>query len=198
VWLANGEYVFDWLPPAESWLWDRDNGNGFFNENSCHLIDVVCTLVGEPATVYGMGTKFVERPSEVAAAVTIRFAGGAAAALTVGGVGSSGNRDYPRLDLYTERGHLRLEGRDHTWQCLEWSARGDTSARRFDAPVEELGRTRYSDAFDHFAACVTEGRQPESSVADGVRSVLIADALTESFAKRRPVDVQTSRREAAP
>ena len=32
-WMLNGEYVFNWVPPDEAWLWDPQNGNGFFNSS---------------------------------------------------------------------------------------------------------------------------------------------------------------------
>lgn len=44
-WLLNGEYLFNWIPPSDSWLWDPHNGNGFFNENSGHLFDAVCYAI---------------------------------------------------------------------------------------------------------------------------------------------------------
>ena len=201
-WVGNGEYVFEWFVPANAWLWDPANGGGVFNENSCHLFDVVCSLMGEPESVFAYGSRAVERPSEIAAAIALRLraapdAGGAPAqrgagpvcAITAGGVGSAARRDYPRLDLYTEHGHLALAGRDHTWQTVEWSLRGDTTLHRLVAPTEGLGRTRYSDAFDHFIDCVLTRRAPDSTVDHGVRSVLIADAIRRSLETGRPEDI---------
>ena len=49
--MLNGDYVFGWMPPAENWLWDPANGNGFFNENSCHLFDAVNYLLGDPVSL---------------------------------------------------------------------------------------------------------------------------------------------------
>lgn len=84
-WMLNGEYVFDWLLPSTAWLWDPENGNGYFNENSCHLFDAVCYLLGDPVSVMAEAISPLDRPSEQAAAVTLRFAGGAIASLTLGG-----------------------------------------------------------------------------------------------------------------
>ncbi|MEM6430634.1 MAG: Gfo/Idh/MocA family oxidoreductase [Deinococcota bacterium] len=42
--LLTGEYLFDWLPDADNWLWDKNNGGGFFNENSCHLLDNLSSM----------------------------------------------------------------------------------------------------------------------------------------------------------
>ncbi len=188
-WMANGDYVFEWLVPTESWLWDPANGNGVFNENSCHLFDVVCALLGEPESVFAFGSRVVERPSEIATAIVLRFKGngdaaGPACAITAGGIGSAANHNYPRLDLYSEHGYLRLSGYDHTWYSVDWSIRGDQTERRFVAPPEELGRTRYSDALDHFVNCIRTGTTPESTIADGIRSVRIADAIRRSFVGR--------------
>lgn len=47
-WMLNGEYVFHCLPAADGWFCDPENDNGMFNENSCHLFDAVCYLIGAP------------------------------------------------------------------------------------------------------------------------------------------------------
>ena len=58
-------------------------------------------------------------PGDNAAAVTLRFASGASAALTLGGIGTGAFRDFPRLDLVTAHGQARLRGREHVWEELE-------------------------------------------------------------------------------
>ena len=179
-WLLNGRYVFRWLPERNHWLWDSANGGGFFNENSCHLFDSICYLMGRPSAVTAEGVNFLGSPSEEAASIIMSFEIGATAALTVGGLGSGGFLDFPSIDVITENGEARLSGRQHIWEQLAWSLRGDNVVNRLEAPAESLGITRYTCAFNHFLDCVEGGTQPTVSAIDGVVSVAIAAAVYES------------------
>lgn len=189
AWMLNGEYVFSWSPPSDHWLWDTENGNGFFNENSGHLFDVVCHLLGKPVSVAAEAGNFNQRPSEDAAAVTMRFESGAIAALTIGGVGAGAHQDYPRIDVVTQHGQARLRGKHHMWESLTWAARGDKEPRTFTELPEVLGTTRYTRAMQHFFACIRSGRQPTATIADGVMAVALAEAVYESARSGHKVSV---------
>ena len=179
-WMLNGEYVFDYLPSEDSWFWDPENGNGMFNENSCHLFDAVCYLMGKPVSVMAEAVQFVGRPSEEAAAISLKFESGAIAALTVGGYGANAHWDYPRIDVASAHGQARLRGRHHMWESLTWAKRGGDTVRTFTQPPEILGTTRYTHAFTHFLKCLRSGEQPSATMQDGMLSVAIADAVTRS------------------
>ena len=189
-WLLNGQYVFGWVPPAESWLWDPQNGNGFFNENSCHLFDAICYLLGRPVSVMAQATNPMGAPSENAAAITVRFVDGAIAALTVGGVGASAMRRFPRIEVVTANGQARLSGREHVWDQLEWATRDDESTHTLLRLPEALGSTRYTHAFSHFFECVRSGQHPSVGPEDGVTTVALAMAVYESARTRRTVVIQ--------
>ena len=190
-WLLNGEYLFDWQPPPAHWLWNPQAGNGFFNENSCHLIDAVCYLLGEPESVFAESATHRGSPSAEVAAVTLRFAGGAAAALTLGCLGTAAFQHFPRLDLVTENGQAHLGGRQHIWETLAWATRADTEIHEFTAPPEMLGATRYTAALTHFVECVRSGRHPTAGIADGMRAVAVAMAIDESGRTGRRVPVHS-------
>ena len=189
-WMLNGQYVFDWIPPRDSWLWDPQNGNGFFNENSCHLFDSVCYLLGRPVSVTAEGGSFTGSPSEDAAALTLRFESGAIAALTVGGIGVKGFRRFPRIDVVTERGQAALRGLEHMWTELTWTLRGDPRVQSVVSPPELLGKTRYTDALRHFVACVRSGEQPSAGIEDGMRTVALAEAVYESARTGTKVNIK--------
>lgn len=186
-WLLNGEYLFGWLPPAEHWLWQPEGGNGFFNENSCHLLDAVCYLLGEPVSLFAETGTFRGSPQAEVAAVTIRFASGASAALTLGCLGTAVFQHHPRLDLVAENGQAHLAGRDHMWESLTWATHDDQAAHTFAAPPEQLSNTRYTAGLTHFVECVRNGRLPSATVQDGVRAVRLAMAIGESAASGKPV-----------
>lgn len=184
--VANGEYLFDWLPDAE-WLWNPEKGGGFFTENSCHLFDVLGAVMGRPETVYAAGVDTGDRPSATGAAVTLSYAGGAVAALTLGGIrGAAMSDDYPRLDLACAGGRAQLQGRQHMWTGLTWARRGEDPRHLRHAP-EALGRTRYSDAFDHFFRQIDAGAPFASTPQHGVDAVQVADAVYRSIRSGLPV-----------
>ena len=179
-WMLNGEYVFDYLPAEGSWFWDPENGNGMFNENSCHLFDAVCYLLGQPVSVFAEAVSYADRPSEEAAAISLRFESGAIAALTVGGYGANAHWDFPRIDITTRHGQARLRGRHHMWDSVAWAKRGGDTVSTFTQPAEILGSTRYTHALTHFFECLRRGEQPCATIQDGMLSVAIADAVTRS------------------
>jgi predicted dehydrogenase len=188
--LLNGEYMFDWLPPANAWLWDKENGNGFFNENSCHLFDAVCYLLGEPVSVMAEGRNVRGSPSEEIAAITLRFENGAIAALTVGALATGAFQNYPHLNLLTEHGQAQAQGLEHTWQSLTWATRGSSETHTLSAPPELLNTTRYTRAFQHLADCVKNKTWPTATLQDGIRSVALAEAVYTSIRTGQKVEVQ--------
>jgi predicted dehydrogenase len=180
AWMLNGDYVFGWLPPADSWVWDPHNGNGFFNENSCHLFDAVCYLLGKPVSVMAEAANFTGQPSEDAAILTLRFESGAMATLSIGGIGAGARHDFPRLDVIAEHGQAHLTGREHMWEALRWASRGSTTEAIFSAPPEVLGTTRYTHAMQHFVECIQTGASPTATIQDGILAVVLAEAVYKS------------------
>jgi predicted dehydrogenase len=179
--VLNGEYIFDWLPDRHGWTWQADNGNGFFNENSCHLFDAVCHLLGEPVSVMAEGLNVNGSPSEEAAAITMRFANAAIASLTIGGLASGAFKTYPRINLITQHGQAHLQGHEHIWESLTWATRDNPELHHLHANPEFLNNTRYTLAFEHFVQCLQHNQQPTATVQDGVRAVAIAEAVYESI-----------------
>jgi predicted dehydrogenase len=179
-WLLNGVYTFSANPPEDHWLWSPEDGNGFFNENSCHLFDAVCHLMGKPVSVVAEAGNFMGSPSFDGAAVSIRFSDGGVAALTIGSIGAGGHKEFPRIDVITAGGQATLQGRGHIWEELTWATRDSDGTQQFAQPPEALGTTRYTDAMTHFLHCVRNGEQPSASADDGVRSVALAMGVYES------------------
>lgn len=186
--LLNGSYVFDWLPDGDGWLWRPDQGGGFFTENSCHLFDVVTTLMGRPTRVFAEGVNDGLRPSATGAAVTLRFENGGTAALSVGGIGTGGHEDFPRIELMCSGGQAHLTGRQHMWTGLRWGARGGEIHAMSHEP-ESLHRSRYSEAFDHFIARAKDGGDFDATPEDGVQAVRIAAAIYRAIDSGQAQDI---------
>jgi len=180
AWLANGEYAFHWNLGPDGWLWDPQGGGGVFNENSCHLFDVVCHLMGRPAWVQAAAANPRDMPGPELGAVVLGFPAGGIAAVTLGALGAPAFDRYPRLDLIAARGRASLIGRGHVWEALEWAELDDHARRRLDAPPEVLGFTRYTAALEHFVTCVRSGARPRASIEDGILAVDLAHALAAS------------------
>ena len=188
-WLLNAEYLFDWLPDPDSWLWAKDNGNGFFNENSCHLFDSVCYLLGKPATVFAMGTSHRGSPSEEVANVNIRFTSGALASLSIGGLASAEFRTFPRIQLICRNGQALLQGKNHMWEHLSWCTRELAFLKTLDTAPESLEKTRYYPAFRHFVDSLKNGHALSATVDEGVMAVQIAEAIYKSIDTASPVSI---------
>jgi predicted dehydrogenase len=186
--LLNAEYAFNWTPVG--WLWDPQDGNGFFNENSCHLFDSVLSLAGDPDAVSAEAINPFGAPSEHAAALALRFKSGAVAALTIGGIASGGFHNTPRIDVITANGQAHLEGRDHIWEEVRWNLRGSPELHNLTLPPEQLGSTRYTDALRHFIACIRTGQKPQTGPLEGLKSVALAMAVYESARTGKRVDVR--------
>lgn len=187
--LASGAYVFDWRPPDRSWVWKEEQGGGFFNENSCHLFDVVCHLMGEPKAVFAAGGRHLEAPSTAAASVVIDFGDGRTAALALGGIGTAAISGFPHLELFAEGGQARLGGLDHMWTNLDWALRGRSFQSQITTVPERIETTRYTPALTQFINCVKTGAKPVTGPADGLRAVRIADAVYRSLAKGKPINL---------
>lgn len=180
AWLANGEYAFHWDPGPDGWLWDEQGGGGVFNENSCHLLDVVCHLLGRPAWVQAATINPRQRPGPELGAVTCGFSNEAVATLTLGALGAPTIDRFPRLDLITAHGRAELRGRGHIWEHLRWATHDDTTAHELTASPEVLGSTRYTAALTHFLDTVRNGTAPTASIADGILAVDLAAALNKA------------------
>ncbi len=189
-WALSGDYVFGWLPDPAHWLWDPDNGGGFFNENSCHLLDSICYLMGTPTSVFAEAQTFRNSPSPEIATLTLRFESGAVASVLMGCLGAEAMHDYPRINLITEHGQAQLWGQNHTWASLTYAHRGDSAIHRIDEPAEGLGVTRYTAAFQHFLECVRTRSEPSATIEDGILAVKVAAAVYESARSRKPVNIR--------
>jgi predicted dehydrogenase len=191
-WLLNGAYTFPWNLGPEAWLWDPVFGGGVFNENSCHLLDLVCHLLGEPVAVSAETANPRGMPMPELAVVTLRFPTGAVAALTLGALGAPGMPDHPRLDLVTRHGRATLTGRDHVWERLCWGQSDERIQHVFDAPAEPLACTRLGPALRRFASALRDGTPMPATIAQGQRCVRLADAIRRSAELGRRIDLATA------
>ena len=195
----NGEYVCG-PRPGPAWIWKMGDGSSVINENTCHVIDSACFLLGEVDRVYAEGGNFIGHgaPVEDTAAFTLHFKSGAVASLVGGGVATNELGIRPRISLYGADGQACVEGIYHTYHFLRWAKRGgEVVERDYGAPgsvVYTQGPyARYSllePSLRNFVLDVLAGRSPQANAQDGAHNVQICLAILESIQTRQPVTIE--------
>lgn len=187
-WLLAGDLVIGWCPPPNHWAWDPENGNGFVNENSCHLFDTICHLMGKPVSVHAAGRNFFGRRFEDGVALSIQFENGGTAALTCGALGAQAFNMPTYINIFTENGQAKVTGDDHMFETLTWATRDDKEVKTQSweqPPRSQI--VRYS--MRHFVDCLRSGEQPTATLEDGIIAVAMAMGLRESLQKKAPVEL---------
>jgi predicted dehydrogenase len=188
--VVNADLQMAWIPPEGHWAWDPNNGNGLVNENTCHLIDTLCYLLGEPVSLYAEGRSFTSAgdPLEDAAAIIVRFESGAVASLVGGGMSTNAIDTRTWLNVYTEHGQGLVTGIAHMYDTLSWARRADKEAvtGTWENPPR-LQIMRYS--LRHFVDSIKSGAAPSCGIDDALRTLAVCMAVHESFEKKGPVPI---------
>ncbi len=164
---------------------------GLFRDMMIHDFDMARWLLGEePTEVYAVASCMVDPAIGEAgdvdtAAVTLRTASGAFCQIT-----NSRRAVYgydQRVEVFGSAGMLRAGNRTAT--TVEYSG-GEGVAT--DKPLDFF-LERYAEAYrielDRFIEAVGKGEKPSPGGEDGLRSLLLADAATESARSGKPVPV---------
>lgn len=175
-------------PPPASYI--KVSG-GLFRDMMIHDLDMARWLLAEePTEVYAVGSCLVDpaigKLGDVdTAAVTLKTASGAICQIT-----NSRRAVYgydQRIEVFGAAGMLRAA--NHTETTLEVS---DGTGVIGDKPMYFF-LERYAEAYrielNHFLDCLENGTKPLTGAEDGLRSLLLADAATESVKTGRPVTV---------
>jgi len=175
-------------PPPASYV--KVSG-GLFRDMMIHDLDMARWLLAEePTEVYAVGSCLVDpaigKLGDVdTAAVTLKTASGAICQIT-----NSRRAVYgydQRIEVFGAGGMLRAANRTDTTVEV-----ADGTGVIRDKPMYFF-LERYAEAYrielDHFLGCLESGARPLTGVEDGLRSLLLADAATESAKAGRPVKV---------
>ncbi|MCG8508287.1 MAG: Gfo/Idh/MocA family oxidoreductase, partial [Rhodospirillales bacterium] len=172
-------------PPAE---YIKVSG-GLFRDMMIHDFDMARWLLGEePTEVYAVGSCLVDPEIGAlgdvdTAAVTLKTGSGAICHITNSRRASYGYDQ--RIEVFGSEGMLRAANVTDTTVEL---SNGDGVIT--DKPMHFF-LERYMDAYrielDHFIDCLEDGKTPLAGGEDGLRSLLLADAATESAKTGRPV-----------
>ena len=190
--VVNAEIVMGEKPAnmPEHWMWDPDNGNGAINENTCHVFDTICYLMGRPVSLHAFGASFhgAEPTLPDGAVANIRFESGAIASVTGGSLGADCLRTPTWLDVYTEKGQALVTGIDHMFDTLTWGMAADEGEpKRENWPNPPLRTLIVRYAIEEFVNGIRAGRQPESDAEAGLKA--LAMAVNESVTTGEAVDL---------
>ncbi|MBY8885234.1 Gfo/Idh/MocA family oxidoreductase [Streptomyces sp. PTM05] len=170
------------LPRDDSpaWIWDTAVGNGVVNENTCHMLDTLCYLMGDPVEVAAAGGSYLGNPLEDGVGAVIRFASGATAVLTGGALGAQALSTPATLSVYSENGQARLTGEDHMFGELTWAtADSEEAARESWTLPGRAGISTY--ALRHFVDALRSRTAPSPGRDAGVLAVRLAMAVRRSL-----------------
>ena len=194
--IVNAEIVMGVIPAKmpEHWMWDPDNGNGAVNENTCHIFDTLCYLLGEPVSAHAFGASYhgaaPALPDGVVA--NIRFESGAVASVTGGSLGADILRTPTWLDVYAEKGQALVTGIEHMFDTLTWGRSDDSGEpSRQHWPNPRLRTLIVQYAIAEFIDSVRTGRQPESDANAGLNALALAMAVNQSVATGETVDLRS-------
>ncbi|HEY6279492.1 MAG TPA: Gfo/Idh/MocA family oxidoreductase [Streptosporangiaceae bacterium] len=158
-------------------------GLGVINNIGVHAFDLIRFLLGAEVTEVTALTGHEEGLApETLALVLLRYTTGALAQVNV-----NQSAAYPQADItvYGTRG--RVTGRsctrmNMTGQLAILTADGETT-------LDTASYHAYQGVVTAFEEAITAGREPSPSGLDGLRSVELTDAISESLRDRRTVPV---------
>lgn len=192
--VVNAEIVMGEGPAKmpEHWMWDPENGNGAINENTCHVFDTICYLLGDPVSLHAFGASYHGAAPTLpdGAVANIRFESGAVASVTGGALGANALRTPTWLDVYTENGQALVTGIDHMFDSLSWGMADEEEPTREHWPNPPLRTLIVRYAIEEFVNGVRSGQQPESDAEAGLKALALAAAVNESVATGEPVDLR--------
>ncbi len=176
----------DPLPPPPAYV---ATSGGLFRDMMIHDLDMARFLLGEnPVEVYALGSVLVDQAIGAAgdvdtAVVTFRTAGGAIAQIA-----NSRRATYgydQRIEAHGEKGMLRAGNMTAT------TVEHASSAGFVTEPALPFFLERYGAAYraelDAFITAIEAGGTVSPSGADGLASLLLADAATELARTGQPV-----------
>lgn len=186
-----GQVRYQLGPVPKAWFWDEGDGGGPLIENTAHAFDMLRFLFGEAERVYAEGgSHFVEgRDTISAAAVSLRFGGGAMVTLAAGSGGIWGYDASERWVLNYAGLNAELAGPFDVPRHLRLM-------RRDGAGIEERwwpDASGWAEQMRHFVDCLRGEALPRATGEDGKRALQLGLAVKESVTTGIPVTIDLSR-----
>ncbi len=162
---------------------DPDLAGGSLMDVGCYAVNAARTMLGEPDRVVGRTHDSRDCGVETHAAGVLEYDDGRLARIS----SSFDTQDRQRYRVEAENGWLVAEGafvpRGEDGVRIEYEVDDRHAVEEFD-PVDQ-----YRLEVEHFVECVREGRRPRTDADEAVRNMRVIDALYESAANGRAVEV---------
>jgi predicted dehydrogenase len=186
-----------------NWRWDQSRANGILGDLGSHMADLAHWLVGDITSVSALLGAFIPRPgpeggalvpANDAAALAVRFAGGAQGTLQVSAVAHLGDRGMQQqVILYGAQGTLEADlAFNSGWAAVRGARADEPSIQPLPIPDHLLGPVdRSRPPFDQIVAhmvtqlrtfvdAIVENRPAVPSFADGVKAQAVIEAALRS------------------
>ena len=174
----------------KDWFWTEGDGGGPLLENSVHMVDILCGIMGDVVRVTAEGgTLFMAERAPVAdaAAATLKFASGGVAALGIG-YGCEWPMAKEEVLLATPTMVFELQGGFDRADQLRWCRRDDPNDVHTEV-AEPPYQGGFPEEIAHFVDCVANDKPPLADGVAGRESVRVCLAIKESIRTGRPVEV---------
>ena len=175
-----GPHLGDWVERS------REAGGGVLMYSAIHGIDRLRWLLGSEVASVDARTRRFDPESEIESSVTalLSFTSGAVATLSASAPLYRSQPRFWETELYGSSGMLRLRTRE--WAELSSDSRLERVETR--SLSDELGpHYNFWRQAEAFVTAIREGRDPDVTPADGVRSLEVALAIYESAERNESV-----------
>jgi predicted dehydrogenase len=182
---AFGSYFFSGFNQRDSGIWhlDRANSGGVLFHMGIHHIDLLNAMIGQARRVQYAGGRYGQQVHDFddVASITIEYASGATAVLTVSGISPVSWREFAFL---FERGFVRL---DSPWTYMEYGSAADrlTKIESGDLPAQNAVETELRS----FARWVLHDEPPVFTGKEGRNAVAVAEAAQRAKETGAPAEV---------
>ena len=170
-----------------NWTWAKDpvQGGGLLLGTACHVFDTAYWLnESEPVRVYAesVPTEPEDGCNVQAAVVTVRFANGAVASLSVSEAGETPHLGKWVFEVFDGTKAALFD--NHFAQV--WITDGDPEHLEWKGEAHSIG---IAGILTDFVEAVETGRQPTVTGKDGLRATLLARRILASLQSGAPMDV---------
>ncbi|MFN4227089.1 MAG: Gfo/Idh/MocA family protein [Candidatus Ratteibacteria bacterium] len=173
----------------KKWFWDENDGGGPIRENTVHMVDILCFLLGKVKTVYAEGGNFFMpefSPQIDTAIFTIRFENGAIAGIGAG-YASEWSIAREQLSFATEKVICDVDGPFDMPMNLKYIYRNNPS-QVFEKQFEQADG--FYQEIRHFVDCIKNNTRPDVGGQEGLYALKVCEAIKRSAITRRPISIK--------
>ncbi|MCM8758217.1 MAG: Gfo/Idh/MocA family oxidoreductase [Candidatus Omnitrophica bacterium] len=170
----------------KEWFWDENDGGGPIRENTVHMIDLLCFLLGKVKRVYAEGGNLFMpefSPQIDTAIFTLRFENG-----SIAGVGAGYASEWrfakEQLTFATEKVICEVIGSFDNPRNIQYIYRNNPS-QVFEKYFEQPDG--FFEEIEHFVDCIKNNTRPAVGGEEGLYALKVCEAVKKSVFKRRPI-----------